>query len=655
MAPPTGAALYNKRDGTLTVAQDEQSISWIPAAGGATGTVTISVANITSTCLLFSILDDAWLISSRRRKDLQQTPASAKKVMLKIFVQPANAPPNTTETYIFQFTAGENARLQADAIKDALSTRINAGKAGTPSQTPVPGGGGVGGGMSAAMAIANAVSSAGASKNPWDDDNRLRADVELQQSLLKTDPTLKSMFMESLATKPDTLSAAQFMSQFWSTRLHLLRAHAIERGQTRGSYNVLSTLKPRVEDNVTRLNISKEQIQLIFTQHPLVKRVYDDNVPKLTEQQFWSRFFQSRLFKKLRGERISEADATDLVLDKYLRADEEAEPEREANVHGFLNLAGNEVNNSQRRGNRPDLDMRPSGVDKVPIIRTLNNLSESIMANVAPADGDPNAPAGLDEETWNNLQLQDLRGDEEQNRVTLNIRDQSQFFSQAQEEEQDGQFEQKDPTQILQALRTDIEHSLPVGGTTQLRKLVDGDDEDEEMEEVSASRKSTQEAFAQILEAVRERRTQTSEVSTSETYGLSQALYDRLTLTHATSTEFLHQFWQAFLSGNPDRAGEVTSLAESLQRAQERIHAVERDAEAERQVQCEQIKQKVLQVVQSTGRKPNQKDLNARINAVPGGGKVVAHLLKPTLEALKHAGQEYQMALAEAKEKEMAL
>ncbi|KAJ5606193.1 hypothetical protein N7510_008974 [Penicillium lagena] len=634
MAPPSGAALYNKRDGTLTMAQDEQSISWIPAAGGATGTLTISVANITN---------------------LQQTPASAKKVMLKIFVQSPNAPPNTNETYIFQFTAGENARPQADAIKDALSTRINAVKAGTPSQTPVPGGGGGGGGMSAAMAIANAVSSAGASKNPWDDDNRLRADVELQQSLLKTDPTLKSMFMESLATKPDSLSAAQFMSQFWSTRLHLLRAHAIERGQTRGSYNVLSTLKPRVEDNVTRLNISKEQIQLIFTQHPLVKRVYDDNVPKLTEQQFWSRFFQSRLFKKLRGERISEADATDLVLDKYLRADEEAEPEREAGIHGFLNLAGNEVNNSQRRGNRPDLDMRPSGMDKVPIIRTLNNLSEKIMANVAPADGDPNAPAGLDEETWNQLQLQDLRGDEAQDRVTLNIRDQSQFFSQAQEEEQDRQFAQQDPNQILQALRTDIEHSLPLGGTTQLHKLVDGDDEDEEMEEVSASRKSTQEAFAQILEAVRERRTQTSEASASETYGLSQAMYDRLTLTHATSTEFLHQFWQAFLSGNPDRAGEVTSLAESLRRAEERIHAVERDAEAERQVQCEQIKQKVLQVVQSTGRKPNQKDLNARMNAVPGGGKVVTNLLKPTLEALKHAGQEYQMALAEAKGKEMAL
>lgn len=582
--------------------------------------------------------------------------------MLKIFALPPNAFPNSSpEQYVFLFTAGPNARPQANAIKDTLSARVNAEKTGTPSQTPVPGGGG--GGMSAAMAIANAVSAAGTARNPWDDDNRLQADVELQQSLLKADPNLQRMFMESLHTKPDTLSSAQFMSQFWSTRLHLLRAHAIERAQTRGSYNVLSTLKPRVEDNVTRLNISKEQIQLIFTQHPLVKRVYDENVPKLSEQQFWSRFFQSRLFKKLRGERISEADATDAVLDKYLRADEAAESDRQAHVHHFLDLAGNEVNHSQRRGNRPDLDMRPSGSDKVPIIRTLNNLSENIMANVAPADGDVSAPIGIDEEAWKQLQLQDLRGDEEQKRIALNIRDQSRFFSHAQEEEQGRQFAQQDPNQVLRTLRADIDHNLPSGGTTQLRKLVDPeddelrklvgpeDDEGEEMEDAPASRRpagssaALHDAFAQILTAVRDRRAQMTEAATSETYGLSAGLYDRLTLTHATSTEFLHQFWQAFLSGNPDRAGEVASLAESLQRATDRIQAVARDAEAERQVEVDRLKRQAREAYETTGRR-----LRVNLDGVAGGEKVVTQLLGPTLHALDVAMTRYQTALVETRE-----
>lgn len=566
--------------------------------------------------------------------------------MLKIFALAPNAPPNTTpDQYVFLFTAAAGARAQADAIKDTLSARVNAGKAGTPT----PGGGE--GGMSAAMAIANAVSSAGLAKNPWDDDSRLKGDVELQQSLLKADPTLQRMFMESLHTKPETLSSAQFVSQFWSTRLHLLRAHAIERAQTRGSYNVLSSLKPRVEDNVTRLNISKEQIQLIFTQHPLVKRVYDENVPKLSEQQFWSRFFQSRLFKKLRGERISEADATDAVLDKYLR-DEAADANREGHVPHFLDLAGNEGHHSQRRGNRPDLDMRPSGADKVPIIRTLNSLSEKIMANVAPADGDLSAPIGMDEEAWKKLQLRDLRGDEEQSRITLNVRDQNRFFSQAQEDEQSRAFSQQDPDRILRTLRTEITQSLPLGGTTPLQKLVDPtDDEDEEMEDAPASRRpvgssaALHDAFTQILKAVRERRAQMNENTASDTFGLSAGLYDRLTLTHATSTEFLHQFWQAFLSGNPDRAGEVTSLSESLQRAMERINAVAKDAEAERQVEVDRIKNHAREVYQQAGRK-----FKMNLDMVEGGEKVVKQLLGPTMHALQRALERYQAALAKETE-----
>jgi transcription initiation factor TFIIH subunit 1 len=410
-----------------------------------------------------------------------------------------------------------------------------------------------------------------------------------------------------------------------------------------------------VEDNVTRLNISKEQIQLIFTQHPLVKRVYDENVPKLSEQQFWSRFFQSRLFKKLRGERIGEADATDAILDKYLR-DETADRNREANIPHFLDMAANESHHSQRRGNRPDLDMRPSGVDKVPIIRTLNSLSEKIMANVAPADGDISAPIGMDEQAFKKLQLRDLRGDEEQARITLNIRDQNRFFSQAQEDDQNRAFTQQDPDLILRTLRAEIAQSLPLGGSVPLQKLVDPeDDEDEEMDDAPASRRpvgssaALHDAFSQILDAVRERRTQMSEASASDTFGLSIGIYDRLTLTHATSTEFLHQFWQAFLSGNPDRAGEVASLSESLERAMDRIQVVAKDAEAERQVEVDKLKNHAREVYQTTGRR-----IKINLESVEGGAKSVNQLLGPTIHALQQALEKYNQALREDMAKESA-
>jgi transcription initiation factor TFIIH subunit 1 len=271
------------------------------------------------------------------------------------------------------------------------------------------------------------------------------------------------------------------------------------------------------------------------------------------------------------------------------------------------------------------------------------------MANVAPADGDLSAPIGMNEEAWAKLQLQDLRGDEEQARITLNIRDQNRFFSAAKDGDQTRALAKQDPDQVLQLLRTEVERNLPPGGAAPLQKLVDpGDDEDEEMEDAPASRRpvgssaALHAAFAQILDAVRDQRAQMVETSVSETYGLSPALYDRLTLTHATSTEFLHQFWQAFLSGDSDRAGEVKSLSESLIRAKERIKAVSDSAEAERQVEVDRVKQHARDMFERTGRK-----LRPNLDSIEGGAKAVNQLLGPTLHALELASNRYETALAE--------
>lgn len=54
MAPPSGAASYKKKDGTLTLTEDEQSLTWNPATTGASK-LTIPVSNITSTQLLLAL------------------------------------------------------------------------------------------------------------------------------------------------------------------------------------------------------------------------------------------------------------------------------------------------------------------------------------------------------------------------------------------------------------------------------------------------------------------------------------------------------------------------------------------------------------------------------------------------------------------------
>lgn len=196
-------------------------------------------------------------------------------------------------------------------MKEALTASIQASKNVSGPGTPVPGRPGT----TAALAVASVT---GASK-PTDlwNKSRLEMDAELQQSLLKSDPALSNTFTEAV------LSGAVTAQQFWSTRTHLLRGHAMERRQVRGPYNVLAAIKSTTVDNVSRMSLSREQIHDIFAQHPLVKTVYDENVPRVSEDQFWSRFFLSRLFKKLKGERIIPTDPTDNIFDRYLNYEEE--------------------------------------------------------------------------------------------------------------------------------------------------------------------------------------------------------------------------------------------------------------------------------------------------------------------------------------------
>src|SRR3954470_713664 len=203
-----GSAVYKKKDGTLSISQDQNSILWIPLqARDAASTVTLQVADITN---------------------LQQTPESAAKVMLKIFVKSPDAA--EAVTHLFHFNSATNPRGEANAVKEVLTNLISAVKS---NDATVPRANGSGP-ASAAMAIASAVKS-GTESNRWYDDAQLKSDIELQQSLMKKDPSLHRTYMESRRTKPDSISDSQFNTQFWSTRTNILRAHAVEANQKRGS------------------------------------------------------------------------------------------------------------------------------------------------------------------------------------------------------------------------------------------------------------------------------------------------------------------------------------------------------------------------------------------------------------------------------------
>ena len=616
MSNPTALTTFKKQEGVLGITQDRKSLEWTPTKDGQDGkrTMVISVPSITN---------------------IQKTPASNPKVMLKVFTQAAGQAEPVAQ--VFTFISPSNARSEADTIQAALSVAIAANKAANDALEKGAAG------SSAAMAIASAVAGS-KGKNIWDDDERLKSDSALQQELFKADPDLKKTYIESLRTKPEGISNSQFTSQFWSTRIPLLRAHAIDKAQSRGSYNVLSVLKPSTTAGM--MNVARDQIQLIFNQHPLVKRAYDREVPKpLREEEFWSRFFQSRLLKKLRGEKIDPSDSVDKYLDKYLNEDEFTGRSKAygAAVPRIIDLEGNEENHSQRRGNAPEISLRPRALEKVPIIRTLNSLSEKIMAQVAPSDLDPSQPIGMDETTYNNLLLRDLQGDPEQHRLILKVRDQSHFFSDtgsANILKDVLARSRKDPDGAIKSVTQSFQKRFPQPGSGILHATAETGLTGENVTNGDVTTDPVRQATSHIFELLHQHRLQTEPISASS--GLSSTIYDRVILTHATTTEFLHQFWSAFLSGKPERVNEITSLVESLNRAMDRIKAVADDAEEERAGEIKRARKAAEEREKKTGRKSK-----IDYSAIGGGAAVVKQLLEPTTNALATATARYQQAMTE--------
>lgn len=585
--------------------------------------------------------------------------------MLKIFEKSAAG--GDPATFLFHFHS-DQAKAEAKAVKELLAKLLAGLRSNDPglprASAGTPGGaagtalnGDAGPSPAASMAFASAVSSQPMPSARWFDDNQLKNDIELQQSLMKKDQSLHRTYMEGLSTKPDAITAAAFNSQFWSTRTNLLRAHAIELNQKKGAYNVLSTVKPRSVEGELKLNISVEQVQMILSQHPLVKRIYNENVPKVSEAQFWSRFFLSRLSKKLRGEHVTDNDATDPLFDRHdVSEDTEGFQSKviaqSVRVPHIIDLEANEENQDGfRGGNARDVEMRPRA--NIPIVMTLNCLSEKIMANVAPSDANLD-DAGGTLDTYSELALRDLQGDAQEHRIMLNVKEQNKFFRQEADPcPKSAVFAKQDPAEALSTVQASLatlgeNQGGSNAGGIDLRDGI-GFDEDSASDDDTpkkphvGSRAAIAAAEMEVTGGLHQQRAQKYGHACDDTtpMGLTAPMAEKCALTHATTIEFLHQFWTAFLSGDADRAAELQYLSESLRSSAARINAVADEAEQDRETVIRRRKTEIREHYERTGKKIRWKS-----DMVGGGRDAVLKLMRPALDALVKAQAEYSRALA---------
>jgi transcription initiation factor TFIIH subunit 1 len=194
-------------------------------------------------------------------------------------------------------------------------------------------------------------------------------------------------------------------------------------------------------------------------------------------------------------------------------------------------------------------------------------------------------------------------------------------------------------------------------GTDLHSKIAINDDSDSEEEGGAVrkskvgSRSSRAAATSQIIAAVNKRHLHEDEYPSAKgalnneqaaKLGISDTILDNLTMTHNTTVEFLHYFWDVYHSGDPERANEVAKLIETLDRSLDRINAVANAAEVERNARIDKIQRDNEMYTQRTGRKRKFDP-----EAVKGGANAVTQVVQPLKRAIDAARSQYQAALNE--------
>jgi len=263
--------------------------------------------------------------------------------MLRVGVSPASAPATTSteasaeENYNFTFTSGPSAISDREHFKRELAQLVARNRAAKEEAAAPPKDKGKG----------KEVAIPPPAPAPVDPTQ----DPKLKKRLLQADPSLRQLHK-------DLVIGGQLTEfEFWEPRHDLLQAEALVTAQQTGRSGVMVDPRPETGDNgEIRISVTPQMIRDIFEQFPIVQRAYAENVPPLTEQTFWTRYFRSRLFYRHRssgggrGKDGGDGVKDDEIFDKYLEAEDDGlvpRVEKEGDVYRLLDLAATEEDHGE--------------------------------------------------------------------------------------------------------------------------------------------------------------------------------------------------------------------------------------------------------------------------------------------------------------------
>ncbi|KAI0093026.1 hypothetical protein BDY19DRAFT_882431 [Irpex rosettiformis] len=256
-------------------------------------------------------------------------------------------------------------------------------------------------------------------------------DFQLRKRVLLSTPDLATLHRELV------VGGHISESEFWEGREHLLLAQAAAERQKRGKPGQLVDPRPQTVDGEIKIVITPQLVHDIFDEYPVVAKAYNENVPKkLSEAEFWKRYFQSKLFNahraSIRSAAAQHVVKDDPIFDKYLeKDDDELEPRRlrDEGVDMFIDLGATYEDHGET-GNEKDVTMQ-AGKQKavLPLIRKFNEHSGRLL-NAVLGDN-TNKRRRIEttlEDHYTQIDLEDLHDNQASTGITLNMQDRQRYF-----------------------------------------------------------------------------------------------------------------------------------------------------------------------------------------------------------------------------------
>ncbi|KAG2037463.1 hypothetical protein BDR03DRAFT_863793 [Suillus americanus] len=438
----------------------------------------------------------------------------------------------------------------------------------TPAKTPAP-----------IQSTSRATSVSSDTRTPILSGIDAATDFRLRKKVLLSSPELLALHKELV------MSGHITESEFWDGREHLLLAEAAAEGQKRGRPGQLVDPRPQtVEGGEVKIVITPQLVHDIFDEFPVVAKAYNDNVPnKLSEAEFWKRYFQSKLFNahraSIRSSAAQHVVKDDPIFDKYLeKDDDELEPRRTRNEVSdlFINI-GATLEDHGETGNEKDVTMqagRQRGA--LPLIRKFNEHSERLLNSALSVPSLPPAKrrridSGNDEDgdAYAQITLDDLRDPEAMNGITLQMQDRERYF--------EGQLARSASEQAggeaidVRAAFAELKHGFR-GWETRFSQL-------------RIDKKAGDAALDSMTQNVSAR----LDIRTRKT-NFPPTLFRQLTTCQTAANEFLRQFWTSLYppptttssSATPSQsAAKAAKMAGYLSKTREKVEALVRAGQLE--------------------------------------------------------------------------